>query len=200
MNQYQVAVAAEAFAAALFARCGCDVSVQYGANQPEYDLIITKGKRMLKVSVKGSQSGSWGLTQSLLHGADYHNAADSWLKRHDQHTLFCLVQFKSVSTTGMPRVYLAWPSQIAQRLKETAKGRGETILYENKVWTSRAHASGTVIVFQLNGYFRNNGWTIVFECRGHSVLGPYQPLICRKRIAILSNTSDKIRGDTREEV
>jgi hypothetical protein len=34
---------------------GCDVSVQYGADQPEYDLIVAKGDRMLKVSVKGSQ-------------------------------------------------------------------------------------------------------------------------------------------------
>ncbi len=35
MDSYHVAVAAEAFAAGLFARCGLDVSVQYGANQPE---------------------------------------------------------------------------------------------------------------------------------------------------------------------
>jgi hypothetical protein len=30
-----VGVAAEAFAAAVFAQCGVDISVQYGANQPE---------------------------------------------------------------------------------------------------------------------------------------------------------------------
>jgi hypothetical protein len=36
--------AAEAIAAALFARSGCDVSVQYGANQPEYDFMVAKGK------------------------------------------------------------------------------------------------------------------------------------------------------------
>lgn len=57
-TSWHVAVAAEAFAAALFARCGVDVSVQYGANQPEYDLIVSQGERMLKVSVKGSQDGS----------------------------------------------------------------------------------------------------------------------------------------------
>ncbi len=45
-------LAAEAFAAAVFARCGCDVSVQYGANQPEYDLMVAKGEHVLKVSVK----------------------------------------------------------------------------------------------------------------------------------------------------
>jgi hypothetical protein len=54
-----VATAAEAFAAAQFARFGYDVSVQYGANQPEYDLIIAEGRRMLKISVKGSADGGW---------------------------------------------------------------------------------------------------------------------------------------------
>ena len=78
-TQWQVATAAEAFAAAQFARCGWDVSVQYGANQPEYDLVAVDGDRMLKVSVKGSQDGAWGLTQSLKRGTDYHGAADKWL-------------------------------------------------------------------------------------------------------------------------
>jgi hypothetical protein len=54
-NAWQVATAAEAFAAAQFARCGWDVSVQYGANQPEYDLVAVDGARMLKISVKGSK-------------------------------------------------------------------------------------------------------------------------------------------------
>jgi len=50
---------------AQFARCGWDVSVQYGASQPEYDLVAVDGDRVLKVSVKGSKDGSWGLTQSF---------------------------------------------------------------------------------------------------------------------------------------
>ena len=82
-----VGVAAEAFAAALFARCGLDISVQYGANQPEYDLIVVNGERMLKVSVKGSKDGGWGLTQSLLRDANYHGAVDSWLARHKPKTI-----------------------------------------------------------------------------------------------------------------
>jgi Holliday junction resolvase-like predicted endonuclease len=53
-SSWQVATAAEAFAAAQFSRCGWDVSVQYGANQPEYDLVAVDGDRMIKVSVKGS--------------------------------------------------------------------------------------------------------------------------------------------------
>ena len=43
MNPYHVKVAAEAFAAGLFAQAGCDVLVQYGADQPKYDLIVSRG-------------------------------------------------------------------------------------------------------------------------------------------------------------
>ncbi len=69
------------------ARLGYDISVQYGANQPEYDLAIIKGDRLIKVSVKGSKDGGWGLTQSNLTKADsenentkanYHGAIDIW--------------------------------------------------------------------------------------------------------------------------
>ena len=42
VSSWHVGIAAEAFAAAQFARFGIDVSVQYGANQPEYDLIATR--------------------------------------------------------------------------------------------------------------------------------------------------------------
>jgi len=55
-NSWQVATAAEAFAAAQFARCGSDVSVQYGANQPEYDLVVVDGDRALKVYVKAART------------------------------------------------------------------------------------------------------------------------------------------------
>ena len=47
MTSWHVGVAAEAFAAAQFARLTYDVSVQYGANQPEYDLIAVDGDKML---------------------------------------------------------------------------------------------------------------------------------------------------------
>ena len=57
MTSWHVGVAAEAFVAAQFARFRYDVSVQYGANQPEYDLIVVSGDKMLKISVKGSQDG-----------------------------------------------------------------------------------------------------------------------------------------------
>ncbi|HYM07745.1 MAG TPA: hypothetical protein VEU11_14415 [Terriglobales bacterium] len=143
MTSWHIAVAAEAVAAAQFARCGCDVSVQYGADQPEYDLIAAKGDRMLKVSVKGSQDGSWGLTQSFKKRRSYHGAIDVWLARHGSKTVFCLVQFKNVKFDELPRLYLARPGEIAQRLRETAKGRGDTVLYEDHAW-SRGTGAGTV--------------------------------------------------------
>lgn len=109
ISSWHVGVAAEAFAAALFARYGYDVSVQYGANQPEYDLIAVSGDKMLKISVKGSQDGSWGLTQSYKKGCDYHEAIGKWLADHHKKTIFCLVQFQNTAPDEMPRVYLASP-------------------------------------------------------------------------------------------
>ena len=73
-SSWHVGVSAEAYVAALFARCGYDVSVQYGANQPEYDLIVVSGELMLKISVKGSKDGGWGLTQGYKEGCSYHEA------------------------------------------------------------------------------------------------------------------------------
>ena len=87
MTSWHVGVASEAFAAAQFARLKYDVSVQYGANQPEYDLIAVDGEKMLKISVKGSQDGSWGLTQSMKKGRTYHEAAEAWLEKHHKKTI-----------------------------------------------------------------------------------------------------------------
>lgn len=143
-SAWQIAVAAEAIAAAQFARAGCDVSVQYGADQPEYDLVVARGEQMLKVSVKGSQDGSWGLTQSLLQNANYHDAIDRWLQKHGSKTVLCFVQFKNVAFGELPRLYLARPADVARRLQQSAAGRGETILYEHHVWTARAKGYGTV--------------------------------------------------------
>lgn len=143
-NSWHVATAAEAFAAAQFSRCGWDISVQYGANQPEYDLVAVDGEKTMKISVKGSKDGAWGLTQSYLKNAKYHDAIDIWLARHSNNTIFCLVQFKGTTIDELPHLYLATPSEIADRLKQSAAGRGETILYENHTWGSRAIGYGTV--------------------------------------------------------
>ena len=142
MNSWHVGVAAEAIAAAQFARYAYDVSVQYGANQPEYDLIAAKGDDILKISVKGSQDGSWGLTQSFKKGRTYHEAVKEWLGKHRKKTIFCLVQFKGVQDTELPRMYLASPEEIAELLCNEAGGRGDTILYEYHEWGPRAEAHG----------------------------------------------------------
>lgn len=144
MNSWQVGVAAEAIAAGEFARSGYDVSVQYGANQPEYDLIVARNEKMMKVSVKGSQSGSWGLTQNYLANADYHDAAKQWLSKHKPGTILCFVQFRGKRLLEMPNIYLATPEEVARRLKETANGTGDTILYEDHKWTDKARGAGTV--------------------------------------------------------
>src|SRR5271170_1791828 len=110
ITSWQVATAAEAIAAGQFARLGFNFSVQYGANQPEYDLMVDNGSKTLKISVKGSQDGSWGLTQSLLAKvgkASYRGAADAWQTRHKIGTILCLVQFKGVQFDETPRLYVA---------------------------------------------------------------------------------------------
>ena len=144
MTSWHVGVAAEAFVAAQFARFRYDVSVQYGANQPEYDLIAVSGDRMLKISVKGSQDGGWGLTQSFKKGCDYHEAIQKWLDKHHKKTIFCLVQFKDIADYEMPRMYLASPDEIAEVMNGSAGGRGETVLREYHQWGPRAAGNGTI--------------------------------------------------------
>ena len=143
MTPYHVKVAAEAFAAGLFAQAGWDVLVQYGADQPQYDLIVSRGGVIKRVSVKGSQEGKWGLAQSYLKNANYRAAIDSWLSIQGEDIIFCLVQFKGITLGECPRTYLATPKEIAEKLKSECKGRGATILYEDHVWTDRAVGAGT---------------------------------------------------------
>jgi hypothetical protein len=153
-TNWHVATAAEAIAAAQFARFGCDVSVQYGANQPEYDLVVTDAERMLKVSVKGSDQGCWGLTQTQLAklgSANYHGAADVWLQKHRPRTAICLVQFHGVADDALPRVYLAWPREIVERLKSASGGRGDTILFENYTRGPRAAGPEPWNAFRTSG-------------------------------------------------
>lgn len=58
--------------------------------------------------------------------------------------VLCFVQFKDVPLDAMPRLYLATPGDVAQRLRDSAKGRGDTILYELHKWGPRARGSGTI--------------------------------------------------------
>jgi hypothetical protein len=56
IRQYHVG---EVFAAGLSHKPDAMFLFQYGANQPEYNLMITRARRAIHVSVKGSQDGAW---------------------------------------------------------------------------------------------------------------------------------------------
>jgi hypothetical protein len=141
---WQINLGSLGIAAAQFARCGFDVSIQYGADKPAHDMVVTKGSSLLKVVVKGSEEGFWNLTQSYVQraarmsgkNAAFHGAIEMWLDHHGARTVCCLVQFQNVPVEQLPRIYLATPSEVAQRLRETADGRGDSILYEGNEWAS----------------------------------------------------------------
>ena len=132
MNKYHVSVAAEAYAAATFARAGYEISVQYGANQPGYDLVAVKGKRMLKVSVKGSQDGGWALLASYKRGRSWSQAIDAWQAKQPEDVVMFFVQFQGLSEGQMPRMHVARPREVAGFLKKGRGGHGATCLHETR--------------------------------------------------------------------
>src|SRR6266702_241071 len=108
-----------------------------------YDLVITKAGNLLKVSVKASDDGGWSLTHSYQRRVDptgkktdCHRAIDLWLDCQGSRTVCCLVQFKGVSIDQLPRIYLASPSELALRMRDTADRLSHAILYEQYEWTS----------------------------------------------------------------
>jgi hypothetical protein len=153
-TNWHIATAAEAIAAAQFAGLGFSVSVQYGANQPEYDLIVENGTRPLKISVKGSVNGGWGLSQSQLaklKNANYKGAADEWLARHKPGTVVCLVQFHNAKFEEMPRIYLATLHEIAAKLREASGGRAIRSFGKITRADQRHRARGPLSDFPTNG-------------------------------------------------
>jgi hypothetical protein len=134
----QLTVAAEGIAAAQFARCGFDVSIQYGPNKPKYDLFATKAGSLLTVCVMGSLDGSWDITQYYLKRStelsgkkvDHQRAIELWLDRHGARAVCCFVQFQGVAIDRLPRIYLASPKETAQKLREIAERYGNSILYD----------------------------------------------------------------------
>ncbi len=132
MTPHQVSVAAESFAATLLAQCGYNVSVQYGANQPEYDLIAEGAKGLAKISVKGSQDGGWALAISGKNsGNTYHDAIDQWLSKQQPDVLFIFVQFLRVPVGTLPRAYMATAKEVAVQMKAQRHGRGHLALLED---------------------------------------------------------------------
>lgn len=132
MSPRQCEIAAESYAACLLAQAGYDVLVQYGANQPQYDLVAVKGDRFLPVSVKGSQDGGWMLAVKYVKpGVGYHAAIDAWLEVQREDVVFVFVQFVGNSLGAAPRVYVAKPPQIAAYMKSQCDGRGHGSLQED---------------------------------------------------------------------
>ena len=80
MTPHQVSVAAEAYAACLLAQCGFNISVQYGANQPEYDLLVERQPPFeIKQHLKTQNNGKGHLALAEDH-LKYHPKA----KRDDK--------------------------------------------------------------------------------------------------------------------
>ncbi len=132
MTPRQCEIAAEAHVASLFARCGYDVLVQYGANQPQYDLVAEKDGVFLPISVKGSQDGGWILALKYKKPEKtYHDAIDKWLKNQRKDLVYVLVQYQGVGLDEPPRTYIATPKEIAVVLKNQNNGKGRTALQED---------------------------------------------------------------------
>jgi hypothetical protein len=88
-----------------------------------------------------------------LKNADYHAAIKKWLEQHKPLTVLCFVQFRDTEVTQMPRLYLATPMEIADRLRATAKGRGGTILYEHRNGQQERMALVLWMRYPLHGTF-----------------------------------------------
>jgi len=132
MTPRQCEIAGESYAAYLLARSGYDVLVQYGANQPQYDLVAVKDERILKISVKGSQDGGWMLAvRYKKEGVSYHEAIDLWLANQRKDVVFIFVQFSQVPLGSAPRTYIARATQIAAQLKMQRNGLGYGSLQED---------------------------------------------------------------------
>ena len=134
MTPRQCEIAAESYTACLLAQAGYDVLVQFGANQSDCDLIAVKEKRILPISVKGSQDGGWML--AVRHkdkGVTYHEAIDHWLAAQRDDVIFFFVQFSDVPVGGVPRAYVARPIAIAEQLKSQRNGDGYGSLQEDRL-------------------------------------------------------------------
>ena len=132
MTPRQCEIAAESYSACLLSQAGYDVLVQYGANQPHYDLVAEKDNRFLPISVKGSQDGGWMLAvRYKKESASYHEAIDKWLAAQRNDIVFLFVQFIHVSLGVAPRAYLVKPPEIAAHMKTQCNGRGHGSLQED---------------------------------------------------------------------
>ena len=143
-SSWPISVGAEGIAAAQFARCGFDVLSQTVRDKPWYDFAVTRAGNLLKVSVKASDDGRWNLTHAFTRrnpepGArnfDCRSAIDFWVDSQGSKTICCLVQFDGVSISQLPRIYLAFPCEIAAEMRLVSERTGFCGLPERYEWTS----------------------------------------------------------------
>ncbi len=143
---WPITLGAECMAAAQFARCGFDVLVQPGRDKSWYDLAVTRAGNLLKVSVKGSEDGRWSLAQSYTRRGpemggsrvDCRGAIDMWLDSYGSKTICCLVQFEDVAIGQLPRIYLAFPHEIAAHMRQALQRTGQCGLFERYEWLSES--------------------------------------------------------------
>ncbi len=143
-STWPISVGAEGIAAAQFARCGFDVLAQSARDKPWYDFAVTRAGNLLKVSVKASDDGRWNLTHGFARrstepGArafDCRSAIDFWADSQGSKTICCLVQFEGVPLTQLPRIYLAYPYDIAAEMRAASERTGHCVLQEHYDWTS----------------------------------------------------------------
>ena len=194
--QWQIALGASGIAAAQFARCGLDVTVLSGPERPWHDLVVTRSGNLFKVCVFASDDGRWDLTQAYqkraaaLGGsvAEGHRAIDMWLDKHDARMVCCLVQFLGVTIDQLPRIYLATPFEIAQKLREALNRAGEAILWEERKWVSDGDDSRIVEKLPGEWFFSSERVRRLLTGRpSDAVAAPRSPF-ARASAAILSGS------------
>jgi hypothetical protein len=124
MTSHQVGVAAEALTASLFARVGCDISVQYGANQPEYDLVVVTHDKLLKVSRGAKTAVGGSLNRSSRALTTTARSLPGW---HDTvpepYSLLCNTRMSALSKC----LGYIWPRQRrSAAASATPRGVGVT--------------------------------------------------------------------------
>jgi hypothetical protein len=143
-TSWPISVGAEGIAAAQFARSGFDVLAQTVRDKPWYDFAVTRAGNLLKVSVKASDDGRWNLTEGFARrnpepggrSFDCRSTIDYWADSQGSKTICCLVQFEGVSISQLPRIYLAFPGDIAAEMRAASERTGYCGLHERYEWTS----------------------------------------------------------------
>jgi hypothetical protein len=145
----QLAAAANGIVTAWFSLAGFDVQNHSSEESAPFDLIIEKPGIKLQVSVMGTNTGYWALTELRQAGKNvsHQEAVQTWLEQNGTRTVFALVRFHSTDPNTMPRVYLASTVEIAQRMMKAIELLGEPVLYESFETTNGADGHHTVEQF-----------------------------------------------------